>query len=335
MIKHVIFTKKALEYDMGKSNYEFFSDQDNITVHVGTTFKKILGDISTFDLYHQGKEVLIFDIRRGSIFQSCKPSAHYQIPFVSGCIGMCEYCYLNTQLTNKPYTKIYVNTDEILNKAEQYINERNKLTLFEAAATSDPICVEKYSNTLKKAILYFADEPLGKLRFVTKYTDVDSLLSLNHNNKTEIRFSINTDYVIKTYEHRTASIDKRLEAAKKVMESNYPSGFLIAPIIVYDNYLDDYGKLIDRLATIIPQNYPHKVTFELITHRFTTKAKNHIMQIYPQTTLPMNEEERRFKYGQFGYGKYIYQKETMDEIKKFFKDKISALPFEHEIKYLV
>jgi len=32
----------------------------------------------------------------------------------------------------------------------------------------------------------------------------------------------------------------------------------------------------------------------------------------------MGEESRKNKFGQFGYGKYIYQKDGMDELKAFF-----------------
>jgi spore photoproduct lyase len=32
----------------------------------------------------------------------------------------------------------------------------------------------------------------------------------------------------------------------------------------------------------------------------------------------MNEEGRRFKYGQFGYGKYVYRREEMEDMKEFF-----------------
>lgn len=335
MIKHVIFSKKSLEYEVGKENYEYFKAKDNVEVHIGTSIKKVLGNLSIHDFYHYGKQVLIFDTRRGLKFQSCKPSAHYQLPLVSGCIGMCEYCYLNTQLTDKPYTKIYVNLDDILNQAKKYINERQQYTLFEGAATSDPVCIERYSNSLKRTIEFFAREPLGGFRFVTKYNDIDSLLDINHNNRTEIRFSINTSTVISEYEHRTASVEKRLEAANKVMNVGYRSGFLIAPIIAYDNYLEEYGKLIENLVDYIPENYNHQVSFELITHRFTTRAKNHILQIYPQTNLPMDENERQFKYGQFGYGKYIYTKEKMKEIKGYLTEKIKNLPFDTDIKYFV
>src|SRR3712207_8937191 len=45
--------------------------------------------------------------------------------------------------------------------------------------------VESYSHALKDAIEFFGTNPYGKFRFVTKYTDVDSLLNLQHNNRTD------------------------------------------------------------------------------------------------------------------------------------------------------
>lgn len=47
-----------------------------------------------------------------------------------------------------------------------------------------------------------AAEPLGRLRFVTKYQHVEPLLQLKHNGHTRIRFSVNADYVIKNFEAR-------------------------------------------------------------------------------------------------------------------------------------
>lgn len=75
-------------------------------------------------MYFEGKSTLVVGIRKSYEFQSCKPSAHYQLPLVSACMGMCEYCYLNTQMGKKPYTKVYVNINEILSMADKYIDDR-------------------------------------------------------------------------------------------------------------------------------------------------------------------------------------------------------------------
>ena len=73
----------------------------------------------------------------------------------------------------------------------------------------------------------------------------------------------------------------------------------------------------------------------MISHRYTTKAKNRINEIYPETTLPMNDDKRKFKYGQFGYGKYVYSKEELDDMKDFFKKEIKEIFPDSFIKYVI
>lgn len=49
----------------------------------------------------------------------------------------------------------------------------------------------------------------------------------------------------------------------------------------------------------------------------------------------MNDDERKYKYGQFGYGKYVYTKEQLAEMKTFFTDNINSI-FENKIiKYII
>ncbi len=89
------------------------------------------------------------------------------------------------------------------------------------------------------------------------------------------------------------------------------------------------------LSNTLPQNINSFISFEIISHRYTTKAKNIIYQIFPETTVPMNDEERKFKYGQFGYGKYVYSKEQLQEIKVFFETELQDKFKNMEIKYII
>ncbi len=69
------------------------------------------------------------------------------------------------------------------------------------------------------------------------------------------------------------------------------------------------------------------ITFELISHRYTTRAKEMILSLNPESTLPMVDEERQFKYGQFGYGKYVYPPTIREELKEVLTEAIQrALP---------
>ena len=335
--KHVYIEKDALNHKLGKQLQKQFSEEDIPVDILENNRVNFLRGKDVQEKYEYGKRVLVIGVRRSLEFQSCKPSAHYQLPLVTGCIGKCEYCYLNTNLKDKPFTRIYVNIDDILKKAKRYIQSgKYKPTIFEGSATSDPVPVEPYTHALAKSIEFFAKESDARFRFVTKFTDIDGLLQLKHNGHTEIRFSINTDTAIESFEHSTPRVKQRIEAARKAIKAGYPVGFLIAPVFVYPNWKEDYLMLIKMLKDYLPkESIKYPITFEIISHRYTPTAKNHILQIFTESKLPMEEEERTYKYGQFGYGKYVYSKEVMAEIKELFEFGLSHLEIPYEIKYII
>lgn len=334
----IIFEKGTRDYEIGKRIYNTFSGKEEIEVMecAVNKIKSLISGNSIAETYQNGKRTLVVSLKKAGTFQTCKPSADYMLPLVSGCMGQCEYCYLHKQQGKKPFVRVFVNLEDIYQKAISYMEspERN-VTVFEGSATSDPLCVEPYTQALKETILFFANEPRGRFRFVTKYADVDGLLDLPHNGKTEIRFSINTEHIRSSYEHDTATIAARIHAASKLMYAGYPVGFLLAPVFLYDNWQKEYQEVMYKLKDALPPNYPHPLFFEVITHRYTPKAKELIEAIFPESTLPMDEEERTYKYGQFGYGKYTYKKEDIREVKTFFQKELNEVFPSCEVKYII
>jgi spore photoproduct lyase len=337
MPKRAFFEPQALEYPLGKRLYKNLNDK-GIPIIMTGSHNRVTGipGSTPQESYREAKQTLVVGVRRGKEFASCKPSAHYQLPLNTSCPGMCEYCYLSTTLGKKPYLRVYVNINEVLDRAQQYIQAAApNITIFEGAATSDPIPTEYLTGLLKTTIEFFSSQELGRFRFVTKFTDIDSLLTANHNGHTRFRFSINANTVIKAYEHKTPSMEERVNAAAKAAGAGYPLGFIIAPIFSFDGWQDEYAHMFNELDKQLPKNARDDLTFELITHRFTKRAKNNILGLFPNSSLPMDETERKFKYGQFGYGKYIYHRETMEEIKSFMQGKLSLHFPQSKIEYLV
>ncbi|AFM41181.1 spore photoproduct lyase [Desulfosporosinus acidiphilus SJ4] len=340
--KRVFFEPKALEYPLGKTLVESFRALQ-IPVTPTSSHNRVTGipGNNPAQAYREAKGTLVIGVRRSEKFQTCKPSAHYQLPLVTSCPGMCEYCYLATTLGKKPYVRVYVNIEEILEIASKLIGERSpEITYFEGAATSDPIPVERYTGALKKTINYFGRERYGRFRFVTKFTDVDSLLSASHEGHTRFRFSLNCDYVVNRFEHLTPSPEKRIVASGKVLNAGYPLGFIFAPIFRFPGWEAEYQHLLERtaeeLTRLAPQGWSsEQLTLEFISHRYTLKAKANIQEIFPNSLLPMVEEDRKFKYGQFGYGKYIYPPEELEELKEFFAEQVKTYFSLAKVEYFI
>lgn len=330
--KLVLIQKQALDYQLAiELMQEFKAKNIEVLIYhkrIPASFKETFREEFLFN-----KRVLAISIWQRREFQTCKPSAHYQLPLVSGCPGLCEYCYLNTNLGRRPYIKVYVNTNDILSKAEEYIWQREpEETIFEGAATSDPVAVESWTGSLKKTVEFFSNFNNARFRFVTKYTDIGGLLDIEHRKRTQVRFSINCESVIERFERGAPKLHLRLQAASKVMGAEYPLGFLIGPIFAFEGWREEYEELLQTLKDYLPSD---NITFELITHRFTTRAKKIIEEVYPETEVPLDEKTRRFKYGQFGYGKYIYDDKVMLELKDFFTERIKEIFPQSRILYFV
>lgn len=320
----VYFEPDALEYPKGQRIHEWALAK-GLPIRMTSSHNRITnlpGD-SELEKYRIAKRTLVVGIRKTLDFDQSKPSAEYAIPIATGCMGHCHYCYLQTTLGAKPYIRIYVNTDDILAKAKTYMEERApEITRFEAACTSDPVGLEHISGSLKEYIEFMGQQPLGRLRFVTKYHHVEPLLDVKHNKHTRFRFSVNADYVIKNFEPATSTFAERIEAAGKVARAGYPLGFIIAPIIWHEGWEQGYGELLEKLQAALPPEAIEDLTFEMIQHRFTKTAKRVIEQRYPKTKLEMDEEKRKYKWGRWGQGKYVYPDEQATALREFITEHI-------------
>lgn len=318
MPRLVYFEPDALEYPLGVSLHEKFQKM-NLDIRYTTSHNQVrnLPGDSELQKYRVAKSTLVVGVRKTLKFDTSKPSAEYAIPFATGCMGHCHYCYLQTTMGSKPYIRTYVNVEEILMAADKYMEERApEFTRFEAACTSDIVGIDHLTHTLKRAIEHFGQSEYGKLRFVTKFHHVDHLLDARHNGKTRFRFSVNADYVIKNFEPGTSPLAMRIEAAGKVARAGYPLGFIVAPIYLHEGWKEGYYHMFERLNQELDEGVRDDITFEFIQHRFTKPAKRVIEKNYPMTKLELDEEKRRYKWGRYGIGKYIYQKDEEAELRE-------------------
>ncbi|RDY71325.1 spore photoproduct lyase [Halobacillus trueperi] len=331
----VYIEPRALEYPLGRELKEKF-EKMGIEIRETTSHNQVrnLPGENDFQKYRIAKSTLVVGVRKTLKFDTSKPSAEYAIPLATGCMGHCHYCYLQTTMGSKPYIRTYVNVEEVFDAAEQYMKERApEETRFEASCTSDIVGIDHLTHSLKRAIEYFGESEHGRLRFVTKFAHVDHLLDAKHNGRTRFRFSMNADYVIKYLEPGTSRLDDRIEAAAKVAKAGYPLGFIIAPIYLYEDWKEGYRILFEKLQDKLPDYATKDLTFELIQHRFTKPAKRVIQKNYPMTKLEMDEEKRKYKWGKYGIGKYVYQKDEQEEMKNVLGGYINQYFPESSLEY--
>lgn len=249
------------------------------------------------------------------------PSADWQFHLAQGCPAHCQYCYLAGSLSGVPVVKVYGNLPQILDNLSNY--EGESATTYEVSCYTDPLGIEHLTGSLAQCIRYFGTRDNAYLRWVSKFDNVEQLLNLPHNKHTRCRFSVNADPVSHYMEGGTATVANRLQALRKLAMNGYPVGIVLAPIMVIDNWQEHYSDLFENIAQAL--DIECDLTFELITHRFTPKSKEVLQTWYPNSPLDLDEENRTQKRNKFGGVKYVYDKDTMSQLKEFIEDKINTL----------
>ena len=268
--------------------------------------------------------------------QPIPPSADWRIDLARGCPAHCQYCYLAGSLSGPPVTRVYANLDEVLSGIGTHAGlghvtsgtaERgSEGTTFELSCYTDPLGIEHVTGSLRAAIERVGAGEFGdgvQLRFTTKFDDVTELLTIQHQRRTRVRFSVNAAAVANRFEGGTARMPARLEALRAMAFAGYPVGLTIAPVMPVDDWQRDYGVLLDDVAAAVALVPELDLTAEIITHRFTPASKDVLLSWYPGTRLEMDENSRSRKRSKFGGVKYVYPRDTMAAMRSWFDTELA------------
>ena len=96
---------------------------ENLNVPIVNSKKVVIDCGSPEKNYAMAKKTVLFTTNGQKKLVSCRPSADYQFSLSSSCPANCEYCYLQTTQGEKPFMKIFLNIEEILEVIQSYIDE--------------------------------------------------------------------------------------------------------------------------------------------------------------------------------------------------------------------
>ena len=342
MPKRVVFTADALKEPFGQAMYERISSF-GLPIEVANN-NRITGlrGADERETYRIAKNTLaVVNAPPGALkLQPIPPSADWQMNLAEGCPAHCQYCYLAGSLSGPPVVRAYANLPKMLEHTAVYegtyppnrswqgnpndSDNASRPTSFEVSCYTDVLGIEHLTGSLAECIRYYGTRDNARLRFVTKYDQVDSLLDLPHKGHTRARVSLNTDAIARRLEGGTASVEARLQGIRKLAMpkemggGGYPVGLVIAPIMPVPDWREQYTALFDRIAEVLDFDGPLDMNAEFISHRFTPGSKDVLMQWYPNTSLEMDEASRAEKRNKFGGTKYVYRPDEMKAMKAFF-----------------
>lgn len=245
---------------------------------------------------------------------------------------MCLYCYLVCNYNKCAYLRLFVNREQMLDKIIKVNNESDKELTFEIGSNSDLILENTITQNLEWTISNFITKTeKGNLTFPTKFDMVDPILNLRHDGRIIVRMSVNPQEIIRKIEIGTSPLKNRVEAINKLKEAGYKIGILIAPIVLLDNWKEEYEKLIKYLSENLSDKVKEETFFEIIfmTYSYIHNAIN--TEAFPNNPILYNKEQMTAR----GREKYMYKKELREEAEKYLIKLMGRYFPKNEIKYIV
>jgi spore photoproduct lyase len=184
---------------------------------------------------------------------------------VDNCGFDCSYCSIQTF-----YDRKKVMFDErFAAKLASLELDPAKIYHIGTGQSSDSLMWGNSHNILDTLIDLAATYPNVILEMKSKSDNISHLLKTTLPPNLICTWSLATDTIISNEEHGTASLQRRLEAARQLADKGALVGFHFHPIVHYDKWKLEYGEIADRLQRMFQPKEVVMISLGTLTY---TKA---------------------------------------------------------------
>ena len=180
---------------------------------------------------------------------------------VESCGFDCSYCSIQSFYNQNTITFDATFTQKLLNLQL----DPNKTYHIGTGQASDSLMFGNREGVLDALFEFARKNPNVILEFKTKSDNIKYLLENAVPQNILCTWSLNTPTIIENEEHLTASLDKRIAAARKLADKGVKVGFHFHPIVEYVGYLDEYQAVYEKLILQFEPSEVALVSFGTLT----------------------------------------------------------------------
>jgi spore photoproduct lyase len=158
------------------------------------------------------------------------------IDAVENCVFGCSYCTVQTF-----YGKDVVFDKDFADKLKAIPVEPGRFYHFGTGQASDSLAFGNRNGVLDALCEFAADHPNILLELKTKSDNVAYFVDNDIPQNIVCSWSLNTPVVIDNEEHFTASLERRIQAARRVADEGVKVAFHFHPMVYYEGWEGDYS----------------------------------------------------------------------------------------------
>lgn len=205
---------------------------------------------------------------------------NYYFSHMLNCLYDCRYCFLQGMYHSANYV-LFVNYEDFAEDIRDADTSTD--SCYFSGYDCDSLALEPVTGFAEYFLELFSQLPDSWLELRTKSTQIRSLLDRPALPNVIVAFSLSPQSIVTALEHKTPSLQKRLEAIRRLQEHGWPVGLRFDPLIYHQNFSDDYGNMFTKVFEVIDAENIHSVT--LGTFRLPNAFFNKAAANYPDEPL--------------------------------------------------
>ena len=215
---------------------------------------------------------------------------NYYFSYMYNCLFDCRYCFLQGMYNSSNFV-IFVNYEDFFNEIRYLEKDLSaKDTTIFSGYDCDSLGYDHITNFSDSVLKHFNSFNKMELEIRTKSTYLKPFYRQALKNIV-LAFSFTPEKFSSKYEVGVASLEKRINALKKVIDFGWNIGIRLDPFVIYQGWEKDYKQLFEILFSIIPKGQMHSVTYGNI--RYPKEIFTKIKKSYPEESLFFKFEKNK------------------------------------------
>lgn len=222
---------------------------------------------------------------------------NYYFSHILNCLYDCRYCFLQGMFQSAHYV-LFVNYEDFFIQMQTALDRHGGEPVhFFSGYDCDSLALDPITGFTDRFLPFFESNRHALLEMRTKSTQIRSLLKKQAVDNCVIAFSFTPDKIAGALEHKTPSVEKRLQAILDLQQAGWNIGLRFDPLIYTGNYHADYAFLFNTIFKKINIDLLHSVS--LGGFRLPKDYFHKIEKLYPDEklfTAPLSEQDNLITY---------------------------------------
>ncbi|MBI4389641.1 MAG: radical SAM protein [Nitrospinae bacterium] len=306
------FDPEAIYIEPGAENYpltgEVLRRFPNVPALAVADAETVVAELkrTRADVFGAGKKQLVLSRFKGPFLKKCPGTSkgmvccnYYVVNLIKNCAYDCSYCFLQDFLENNPVLTAFVNVEDLLRELDAVFRENpGRVFRVGTGELTDSLALEDAVPYADYLVPFFKERKNAALELKTKSARIESLLRHGGADNIVVSWSLNPQEAIDREEKGTASLEARLEAARKCRENGFRIGVHFDPILLFPGWERAYEEVVDALFLKIPPSAIEWIS--LGSFRYRPNLKQVARERHGENMLFVGEhvqcEDGKFRY---------------------------------------